>query len=177
MPVGAGVPVRLSRMARNRRFLTVLIGWAGFSLFFAAWLQFQWGGGEVTQRFDNLGETLAALIAAAVCGIAAWRHQRRTRIAWALIGASALSWGLGQAIWSYYELVMEQQTPFPSFADLGFLGAVPLAVAGVLFFPWVPSRATSFLRTILDPLLVAGSPFIIRWATVRGRVTEPAPGA
>src|SRR6266699_89329 len=176
MPVGAGVPVRLSRMARNRRVLTVLIGWAGFSLFFAAWLQFQWGGGVVTQRFDNLGETLAALIAAAFCGIAAWRHQQRTRIAWALIGASALSWGVGQAIWSYYELVKGQLTPFPSFADLGFLGAVPLAVAGVLFFPWVPSRAASFLRTILDALLVAGSLFIISWATVLGTVYRTGSG-
>src|SRR5438094_8253576 len=126
-------------MAHNRRFLTVLIGWAGFSLFFAAWLQFQWGGGAVTQRFDNLGETLAALLAAAVCGIAAWRHQRRTRVAWALIGASALSWGLGQAIWSYYELVMGQQTPFPPFAELGFLGPVPPAAAGALFFRCAPS--------------------------------------
>src|SRR5207245_608077 len=162
-------------MARNRRFLTVLIGWAGFSLFFAAWLQFQWGGGVVTQRFDNLGETLAALLAAAVCGIAAWRHQRRTRIAWALIGASALSWGLGQAIWSYYELVMGQQTPFPSFADLGFLGAVPLAVAGVLFFPWVPSRATSFLRTILVARLVAGVLVILRWATLPGSLATTGP--
>src|SRR2546422_10761833 len=176
MPVGARLPGGLSRMARNRRFLTVLIGWAGFSLFFAAWLQFQWGGGEVTQRFDNLGETLAALIAAAVCGIAAWRHQQRTRIAWALIGASALFWGVGQAIWSYDELILGQQTPFPSFADLGFLGAVPLAVAGVLFFPWVPSRATSFLRTILDALLVAGALFIISWATVLGTVYRTGSG-
>src|SRR5256714_8543796 len=164
-------------MPRIRRFLTVLIGWAGFSLFFAAWLQFQWGGGAVTQRFDNLGETLAALMAAAVCGIAAWRHRQRTRIAWVLIGASALSWGLGQAIWSYYELVMGRQTPFPSFADLGFLGAVPLAVAGVLFFPWVPSRATSFLRTILDALLVAGALFIISWATVLGTVYRAGSGS
>src|SRR2546425_6802998 len=176
MPVGAGDPVRLSRMARNRRFFMVLIGWAGFSLLFAAWLQFQWGGGVVTQRFDNLGETLAAFIAAAVCVIAAWRHQQRTRIAWALIGASALSWGVGQAIWSYYELVKGQQTPFPSFADLGFLGAVPLAVAGVLFFPWVPSRATSLLRTILDALLTAGSLFIISWATVLGTVYRTGSG-
>src|SRR5256885_11032342 len=163
-------------MARNRRLLTVLIGWAGFSLFFAAWLQFQWGGGAVTQRFDNLGETLAALIAAAVCGLAAWRHQGRTRIAWILIGASALSWGLGQAIWSYDELILGQQTPFPSFADLGFLGAVPLAVAGVLFFPWVPSRATSFLRTILDALLVAGAPFIINWGPPPGPGLPNGPG-
>src|SRR3989441_1471481 len=176
MPVGAGDPVRLSRMARNHRFFTVLIGWAGFSLFFAAWLQFQWGGGAVTQRFDNLGETLAAFIAAAVCAIAARRHQHRTRIAWALIGASALSWGVGQAIWSYYELVKGQQTPFPSFADLGFLAAVPLAVAGVLFFPWVPSRATSLLRTILDALLTAGSLFIISWATVLGTVYRTGSG-
>src|SRR5438445_9967310 len=163
-------------MARNRRFGVVLMGWAGFSLFFAAWLQFQWGGGAVTQRFDNLGETLAAVLAAGVCGIAARRHHRRTRIAWALIGASALSWGVGQAIWSYYELVKGQQTPFPSFADLGFLGAVPLAIAGVLFFPWVPSRATSLLRTILDALLVAGSLFIISWATVLGTVYRSGSG-
>src|SRR2546422_8122847 len=176
MPVGAGDPVRQSRMARNHRFFTVLIGWAGFALFFAAWLQFQWGGGAVTQRFDNLGETLAAFIAAAVCAIAARRYQHRTRIAWALIGASALSWGVGQAIWSYYELVKGQQTPFPSFADLGFLGAVPLAVAGVLFFPWVTSRATSLLRTILDALLTAGSLFIISWATVLGTVYRTGSG-
>src|SRR5689334_10397166 len=134
-------------MTGNSRFTVVLIGWASVSLFFAAWLQFQWGGGAVTQRFDNLGETLAAFIAAAVCATAAWRHHRRTRIAWGLIGASALSWGVGQAIWTYYELVLGRQVPFPSFADLGFLGAVPLAVAGVLFFPWVPSRGTSLLRT------------------------------
>src|SRR3989441_6802551 len=176
MPVGAGDPVRLSRMARNRRFFMVLIGWAGFSLLFAAWLQFQWGGGVVTQRFDNLGETLAAFIAAAVCVIAAWRHQQRTRIAWALIGASALSWGVGQAIWSYYELVKGQQTPFPSFADLGFLGAVPLAVAGVLCFPWVPSRATSLLRTILDALLTASPPFIISLPTVLGTLYPTGSG-
>jgi len=157
-------------MASNRRLFMVLIGWAGFSLFFAAWLFFHWGGAAVTQRFDNITETLAALIAAAVCGTAAWRHQGRTRIAWALIGASALSWGVGQAIWSYYELVAGRQVPFPSLADLGYLGAVPLAVAGVLFFPSAPARATSLLRTVLDALLVAGSLFIISWATVLGTV-------
>ena len=157
-------------MATNRRLFMVLIGWAGFSLFFAAWLFFHWGGTALTQRFDNIGETLAAFIAAALCGTSAWRHRERTRIAWALIGASALSWGVGQAIWSYYELVVGRQVPFPSFADLGYLGAVPLAVAGVLFFPSAPARATSLLRTILDALLVAGSLFIISWATVLGTV-------
>src|SRR2546427_6013666 len=111
MPVGAGDPVRLSRMARNHRFFTVLIGWAGFSLFFAAWLQFQWGGGAVTQRFDKLGETLAAFIAAPLCAVAARRPQQRTRIARGLIGAPGPSWGVGPAILSYYELVHRPQNP------------------------------------------------------------------
>src|SRR6202165_1462981 len=157
-------------MASNPRPFMVLIAWAGCCLFFAAWLQFRWGGAAVTQRLDNIAETMTALIGAAACGIAAWRHQRRTRIAWSLIGASALSWGLGQAVWSYYELVKGQQVPFPSLADLGYLGAVPLAVAGVLSFPSAPNRATSLLRTILDGVLIAGSLFIISWATVLGTV-------
>ena len=163
-------------MASNRRLFIVLIGWAGFSLFFAAWLFFHWGGSGLTQRFDNIAETLAALGAAAACGIAAWRHRRRSRLAWALIGASALSWGIGQAIWSYYELVAGRQVPFPSFADLGYLGAVPLAIAGVLCFPSAPSRATSLLRTILDAVLTAGSLFIISWATVLGTVYRTGSG-
>jgi diguanylate cyclase (GGDEF)-like protein/PAS domain S-box-containing protein len=163
-------------MASNRRLFMVLIGWAGFSLFFAAWLYFHWGGTVATRRFDNIGETLTALIAAAACGISAWRHQRRTRIAWALIGASALSWGLGQSVWSYFELVKGQQVPFPSFADLGYLGAVPLAAAGVLCFPSAPNRATSLLRTILDALLIGGSLFIISWATVLGTVYRAGSG-
>src|SRR2546428_14046518 len=99
MPVGAGDPVRLSRMARNHRFFTVLIGWAGFSLFFAAWLQFQWGGGAVTQRFDKLGETLAAFISAPVCAPAAPAPQHRAPVAPALIRAAALSCGVGPTTW------------------------------------------------------------------------------
>ncbi|HKV29831.1 MAG TPA: EAL domain-containing protein [Candidatus Dormibacteraeota bacterium] len=163
-------------MASNRRLFMVLTGWAGFCLFFAAWLYFHWAGSLGTRRFDDIGETLAALVGAAACGVAAWRHQRRTRIAWALIGTSALSWGLGQAVWSYYELLKGQQVPFPSLADLGYLTAVPLAVAGVLCFPSAPNRASSLLRTILDALLIAGSLFVISWATVLGTVYRAGSG-
>src|SRR6202165_3406252 len=163
-------------MASNRRLLIVLTGWVGVSAFFAAWLVFDWGGTAITQRIDNIGETIAAFVAAAACVVAAFRHRQRTRIAWALIGASALSWGLGQTIWTYYELVKGQQVPFPSLADLGYLGAVPLAVAGVLSFPSAPNRAASLLRTILDALLIAGSLFLISWATVLGTVYRAGSG-
>src|SRR5947209_5183664 len=136
-------------MASNRRLLIALIAWAGFSLFFAAWLQFGWGGVGTTQKLDDIGEFLMAFLAAAGCAFAALRHRGRTRIAWALIATSAFAWGMGEVAWSYFELFKNQQVPFPSLADLGYLAAVPFAIAGVLCFPAASSRAVSLLRTVL----------------------------
>src|SRR5690348_14981456 len=163
-------------MTSNRRLLVVLTGWAVFSLFFAAWLLFTWGGVKTTQRFDDIGEFVIAFIAAGFGAYAAYRHQHRTRIAWALIGLSAFSWGLGEVAWSYYELLLGHQIPFPSLADVGYLLAVPFAIAGVLCFPSAPSRLSSLARTILDGLLIAGSLLIISWATVLGTVYHAGSG-
>jgi diguanylate cyclase (GGDEF)-like protein/PAS domain S-box-containing protein len=157
-------------MANNRRLLIALTGWAGFSLFFAAWLLFSWGGVTTAERFDDITEFVIAFLAAAVCAYTAAQHQGRTRVAWALIAASAFSWGAGQVVWSYYELLKGHQVPFPSLADLGYLTAMPLAIAGVLCFPAAPSRAVSVARTVLDGLLIAASFLILSWATVLGAV-------
>ena len=46
---------------------------------------------------------------------------------WRLMGASALSWGSGQAAWTWYETVLGRDVPFPSLADVGYLAAPPLA--------------------------------------------------
>jgi diguanylate cyclase (GGDEF)-like protein/PAS domain S-box-containing protein len=157
-------------MANNRRLLIALTGWAGFSLFFAAWLLFSWGGVTTAERFDNVTEFVVAFLAAAACAYTAAQHHGRTRVAWALIAASAFSWGAGQVVWSYYELLKGHQVPFPSLADLGYLTAMPLAMAGVLCFPAAPSRAVSLARTVLDGLLIAASFLVLSWATVLGAV-------
>src|SRR6202521_6463018 len=163
-------------MANNRRLLIVLIGWAVFCLFFAAWLLFSWGGIATTQRFDDVGEFTVAFLAAAACAYTAVRHRGRTRTAWALIATSAFAWGAGEVAWSYFELLKGQLVPFPSFADLGYLTAVPFAIAAVLCFPAAPSRAVSLARTILDGLLIAGSFLIISWSTVLGAVYRAGSG-
>ena len=56
----------------------------------------------------------------------------------------------------------------PTVADLGYLAAVPLLIAGVLAFPTAPMRATARLRTLLDGLLIAASLLFLGWATVLG---------
>src|SRR3989440_5991413 len=164
-------------MANNRRLLIVLAGWAGFSLFFAAWLLFIWGGPNTTVRFDDVGEFVIAFIAAAACAYTAIRHRGRTRFAWTMLAASAFAWGAGQVVWSYFELLKGQLAPFPSFADLGYLSAMPLAIAGVLSFPAAPSKVTSLARTVLDGLLIGGSFVIISWTTVLGAVYRGGTGS
>jgi diguanylate cyclase (GGDEF)-like protein len=78
------------------------------------------------------------------------------------------AWALGEALWSYYELVARRQTPFPSLADAGFLTFAVLAVAALLLWPSVALSGAARWRALLDGLLVAGSLFIVTWVTALG---------
>ncbi|MDQ6883519.1 MAG: EAL domain-containing protein [Candidatus Dormibacteraeota bacterium] len=160
--------MRWARLSAHRPLLTALVAWAAVVLVLGAWLTLSWGGIRRTEQVDDFAEFLAAFLAAGACALAARHFHGRRRAAWSLIGVSAFSWGAGQVVWSYYELVKGRQAPFPSFADLGYLGAVPLAIAGVLCFASPGWRATSLIRTILDALVIAGSLLIVSWATVLG---------
>ena len=66
---------------------------------------------------------------------------------WALLGASVFVWGAGQAVWSYYEVMLGRQVPSPSLADVGFLSAVPLMVGALLVFPVPPVRSLARRET------------------------------
>ena len=165
----------LAVLRTNRRLVSALAASALFTLVIGAWLIFSWGGVKRTEQIDDISQFVIAFLAAAACAFAAWRLTGRRRLAWGLIGASAFCWGLGEVVWSYYELLKGQQVPFPSFADLGYLLAVPLAIAGVLFFP-LASRASSLIRTVLDGLVIAGSLLIVSWATVLGTVYRAGTG-
>ena len=121
---------------------------------------------------DHFGAPIAALIAATACLVAAKRQGGRFRAAWALIGASALAWSGGQAVQTYYE-VARGQVPAPSPADAGYLGAVPLAIAGLLLLfadsphPGPPpKRGRVITTTLLDGAIIASSLLAVSWVTV-----------
>ena len=104
---------------------------------------------------SNVGQCLAPALAAMACLFAAGRGiTRRHKLGWRLLGGSALSWSLGQVVWTYYE-ISGAAAPFPSAADVGFLAAVPLALAAV----WMLTDRTttsSWLVAVLDGLIIAG---------------------
>ncbi|WP_159808745.1 GGDEF domain-containing protein [Cellulomonas citrea] len=141
----------------------------------------------------------AALLTAAVdvlqvvmAGAAAWACLRRSRLvathplhddparnryellAWRLVGAGAASWGLGQVVWTWDEVVLGLSVPFPSLADVGYLGFPVLAGIGAGLLARARVRFDSGLRAMLDGLLVSGALLMISWQTVLASVVQGA---
>ncbi len=118
------------------------------------------------QLVSNLGLTLAAMSAGGAAVVRAQRGFGRERRFWRLLGAGLLAWSLGQATWTWIESVLGQEAPFPSLADLGYLGLPPLAAAAMLSLPVSAPTLAGRLRTVLDGLMVAGSLLLISWTVV-----------
>jgi diguanylate cyclase len=112
-------------------------------------------GTTTVVAIDDIGEALAAAIAAGACAWAATRAQGRNRLGWTLMGISAGLWSAGQWAWTAYEVVLQQPVPSPGLPDVGFLTAVPFAVAGLRAF-WGDARGTSSKwRVWFDGLIIA----------------------
>jgi PAS domain S-box-containing protein len=155
-----------------RAFTIAAAAAAVLSLAFIAWTVFHIGGDQATIAVDDIGEAVAAMIAAASCGLAAFRASNRTRLAWAFFAASAGSWGIGEVVWSVYEVGLRVRVPFPSAADAGFLLAIPFAVAGVFAFTSAPSRLTTRGEALLAGAIVALSLLFVAWAIGLGKVYD-----
>ena len=120
---------------------------------------------------DHFGVPVVALIAAIACLVAGRRHTGRFRAAWTLIGASAFTWFGGAAVRSYFELGATGQVPVPSAADAGYLGAVPLTIAGLLLFAGARRVSAQLaIAAVLDGAVIAGSLIAVSWVTVLGPV-------
>src|SRR5258708_33735456 len=134
------------------------------SVFFLIWTAFRLGGDRTTIAIDDIGEGVASGIAAVSIAIAAIRSSGRTQAAWALLAASAASWTIGEAIWSWYEVFQGIAVPFPSAADTGFLVAIPFAIAGVLTFTTAPRRLATRGEAVLAGAIVALSLLLLALA-------------
>ena len=139
------------------------------TVLFAVWVSLRLGGNRLTDAFDDIGELVAAVVATGACALAAVR-LKGSRAGWALLAASCFSWAIGETVWCYYDLGLKIQVPFPSWADAGFLTAVPFAVAGLLAFPGGSDRMSPRFRRLLDGALIGGSVLFISWSLVLGPI-------
>jgi diguanylate cyclase (GGDEF)-like protein len=166
--VGPVIPAELHRLRLRvpARFWLACLAVALAVAVFLGWTLVSLGGPSVTTAFDDIGEMIAAMIAALACGWAARAATGQVRRGWTLMALAAASWAAGEAVWTYFEVVAGHKTPFPSLADAGFLLAVPLQLAAVLHFAQGRRSGHSHAKTILDGAIVAASVTFISWTTV-----------
>jgi hypothetical protein len=155
-------------LALPRRVLLGLSVAAVSIAVFAAVLAGHIGGDQATRQFDLVALMVPSLFAALACWAAASRVKGRTGLGWLALGLSASAWGLGQGASAYYQVVLDKPLPFPSAADIGFLGAVPFAVIALLLFAKAPQGSISRVRTVLDGLAITGSVLFVGWIVVLG---------
>lgn len=79
-----------------------------------------------------------------------------------------ISWGLGQLVWSYYEIVVGASAPFPGLADLGYLLFIPLLAASFVRLFGRFGEHLALGRIILDGFVIAVSLFAVSWILVLG---------
>ena len=149
--------------ARERKvFIYAAVATVAIVVAFVAWVELRIGGDRVTIAFDDISELAAAFMAAAACGWAARKTSGRQRLGWTLLAASAAVWGTGQVVWSIYE-IGSGSVPYPSGADAGFLGAIPLAAAGIVAFFSTPRGTSTRLRLWLDGAIVFLALIFVSW--------------
>src|SRR5437868_2866417 len=140
---------------RRRNFVVVAAAVALVSVAYALILRNVYFGDQAVTAIDDVGEAVAAAVASAACAWAATRAGGKDRLGWALMSISAGLWAAGEVVWSIYEVGLGVQVPYPSLADVGFLSAVPFAVAGIRAF-WSDARGTSSRwRIWFDGVIVA----------------------
>jgi hypothetical protein len=150
-----------------------MIAWlfAALTVMFLTCVTFRVGGARAADAVDDVGELVAALVSAAAC-MAAALMQRRTQAGWVFLAVSSFAWASGEAMWCYYDLVRGVVVPFPSLADVGFLGAVPLTVVGLLAFAGGTNRSTRRLVGLAAEMFAGFAVFFAGWATLAGLVSH-----
>ncbi|MCT2592607.1 EAL domain-containing protein [Streptomyces sp. N2-109] len=124
-----------------------------------------WGSETVALVMGDFGLSAAALLAAASCLWYARAHRgNRLRPAWFLFGLSSAMVGLGNAVWGWYELVLDQPVPRTSVADYCFLLFAPPAIIGLLVFARRPVTRSGWVCLGLDAWLIGGSLLTLSWS-------------
>jgi hypothetical protein len=158
----------MEHVQEHQRFLKAAGIAALAAAVFAAWVGWGIGGETSVSYVDDLATVLAALAATVLCVRAGSRNARELRPFWWLLGGALGAWTLAEVIWGVYELVLRKEVPVPSWADLGYLAAIPLAVAALVCHPAMRGSGTHKARSVLDGLVVATALLFLSWTVVLG---------
>jgi len=144
------------------------VGAVSVTVVFFLWLVLHIGGQSGVRDFDDSVTALAALSAAAACLLAASRQRGAARRFWMFLGFACVAWTLAEVIWGVYDVVLSEAVPVPSWADVGYLGAYPLAAAALLSHPGMRGAGRRKARATLDGLAIGTAVLLLSWTFVLG---------
>ncbi|MDF3302467.1 EAL domain-containing protein [Streptomyces tropicalis] len=123
-----------------------------------------WGSPELALVMGDFGLSAAAGIAAVSCALHARNPRVRFRPAWLLFALSSAMAALGNLVWGWYEVVLGEPVPSPSYADLFFLCFAPPAIVGLLVLAKRPATRAGWVCLALDAWLIGGSLLTLSWS-------------
>jgi hypothetical protein len=117
---------------------------------FAAWLALGVRGQALLWWSDTL--LFSGAFIAAIAAFAAGVRYRGTSAgrAWLAIGLGMLLMAFGEGAWGLQELILNQEVPSPSAADIGYLGFYPPVFLGLLMMPQAPLGGLRRAKLTLD---------------------------
>ena len=123
---------------------------------------------------SDVAGVVPPIAAGALALFAAQRSALQVRLAWRFIGVGCLLWGLGESIWTVYEVVLRDEVPFPSFADVGYLAMLPLMALGLTFLSSQRRQLAHVLPTLDGIALVLAFSAIVWFFVLRPTYEESA---
>lgn len=158
----------------TRRFLGAAAVVALVTGVAGAWIALGIGGARVTLWVDDGLTPLAALLACVLCLRARAGQRERMRLFWSLLAGATALWTLAEVIWGYYALILNVEPPAVSWADVGYLSAIPVAVAALVAHPATGGGGARKARSVLDGLVLATALLFLSWTLVLGSLWRSA---
>jgi hypothetical protein len=93
------------------------------------------------------------------------RFGNRIYLAWMVMGTAQLILLIGDVIWAYVELVLQQE-PFPSPSDIFYLAYYPIFLLGILLIPGIKFTSKERLKMMLDTGIVMIAAVLIFWSLI-----------
>lgn len=137
-------------------------------------------GGSAVLSIGKYSQLLGAFIGGSLAIISVNMPMRRDenaepwlgreRLAWTLIGAGCIAWGIGESFWRWY-LAHGNPNPFPSAADFGYSSLPPLIFLGLVLQPSSGSGRKRVM-VLLDSLISMGAILAIAWFLLLGSLAQ-----
>ena len=90
----------------------------------------------------------------------------RLGTAWTLLAVGLAFSLFAEVSWSAQEMLIDEDVPFPSMSDIGYVGAYFPLLLGLLLMPQAPASRASKVKLALDALIVTFALAVLSWLLI-----------